>query len=121
VAGGGGIQPDRPVIGKGQTRLQVFLEYHGAFQAFATDYLRRNPGVKEDFEVTPRTLDEFQAFVAERQVLPAISEWSALRDWIRNRLKTEIFNQALGVEKGDEVEAQSDEVILAAIQELGAD
>ncbi len=121
VAGGGGIQPDRPVVAKGQTRLQVFLEYHGAFQAFATDYLRRNPGVKEDFEVTPRTLDEFQAFVAERQVLPAISEWSTLRDWIRNRLKTEIFNQALGVEKGDEVEAQSDEVILAAIQELGVE
>jgi carboxyl-terminal processing protease len=121
VAGGGGIQPDRPVVPKGQTRLQVFLEYHGAFQAFATDYLRRTPGIQEDFEVTPRTLDEFQAFVAERQVLPAISEWSALRDWIRNRLKTEIFNQALGVEKGDEVEAQSDEVILAAIRELEAD
>ncbi len=121
VVGGGGIQPDHPVLEKPPTRLQVFLEANGAFQAFATDFLRRSPRVREDFDVTPQTLDEFQAFVAERQVLPAPGEWSPLRDWLSNRLKTEIFNQALGVEKGDEVEAQRDEVILAAIRELGAD
>jgi len=33
-------------------------------------------------------------------------------------LKQEIFNQALGVAKGDEVEAQRDPVVQAAIQKL---
>jgi hypothetical protein len=36
-----------------------------------------------------------------------------------NRLKTEIFNQAFGVEKGDEVEAQRDPVILKALEIVG--
>ncbi len=49
-----------------------------------------------------------------------MAEWSEVRDWITNRLKTEIFNQALGVEKGDEVEAQRDAVILAALKALNA-
>ena len=38
------------------------------------------------------------------------------RDFIQNRLKTEIFNQALGVEKGDQVEAQRDPQILKALE-----
>ena len=38
---------------------------------------------------------------------------------VRNRVKTEIFNQAFGVEKGDEVEAQRDPVILKAIEVIG--
>ena len=44
-----------------------------------------------------------------------MAEWSAEREFIENRLKTEIFNQALGVEKGDEVEAHRDPVILKAL------
>ena len=40
-------------------------------------------------------------------------------DFIRNRLKTEIFNQAFGVEKGDEVEAQRDVQILKALEAIG--
>ena len=35
---------------------------------------------------------------------------------IRNRLKTEIFNQTLGVAKGDEVEAQRDPQIQRAVE-----
>jgi len=34
-------------------------------------------------------------------------------------LKTEIFNQAFGVEKGDEVEAQRDVQILKALEAIG--
>ena len=41
------------------------------------------------------------------------------RDFIANRLKTEIFNQALGVEKGDEVEAQRDPQISKALEIMG--
>ena len=60
-------------------------------------------------------LDQFKAYLSERGIQPGVSEWSAERDFVENRLKTEIFNQALGVEKGDEVEAQRDPVILKAV------
>jgi hypothetical protein len=44
-----------------------------------------------------------------------------VRSWIANRLKTEILNQAFGVVKGDEVEAQRDASILAALQAMGVE
>ena len=40
------------------------------------------------------------------------------RDFIQSRLKTEIYNFALGVEKGDEVQAKSDVQIQKALQAI---
>jgi carboxyl-terminal processing protease len=118
VQGGGGIQPDYLVQETPLTRLQTFLEASGAFTTFATEYLRTHAGVSESFDVTPAVLDEFQAFLAGHRVLPGVAEWTEVRNWISNRLKTEIFNQAFGVAQGDEVEAQRDEVILTALKAL---
>jgi hypothetical protein len=49
-----------------------------------------------------------------------VAEISLEQDFMKNRLKTEIFNQAFGVEKGDEVEAQRDPVILKALEVVGS-
>ena len=119
VTGGGGIQPDAVVYPPAMNRLRAALDATGSFTSFATEYLRTH-AVDQDFEVTPRILDEFQVFVGERGIQPAVGEWSSEREFVRNRIKTEIFNQAFGVEKGDEVEAQRDPVILKAVELLGS-
>jgi carboxyl-terminal processing protease len=119
VTGGGGIQPDFVVLPPPMSRLRAALDASGAFTSFATEYLRDNK-VTDEFEVTPQLVDRFQAWASARGIQPGVSEWSAERDWVRNRLKTEIFNQAFGVAKGDEVEAQRDPVILKALDVLGS-
>ena len=121
VKGGGGIQPDYLAQQKPFTRLQVFLDASASFTTFATEYIRKHPGISESFEVTPQVLDEFQGFLSSKKVLPGVAEWSEVRGWTINRLKTEIFNQALGVEKGDEVEAQFDPAILTALRALAVE
>jgi carboxyl-terminal processing protease len=121
VRGGGGIQPDYLVQEKPLTRFQMFLEASAAFTNFATQYLRLHGAPPENFEVTAQVLDEFQAFLAGRKVLPSLTEWTEARNWISNRVKTEIFNQAFGVDKGDEIEAQRDAAILAALKALDLD
>jgi hypothetical protein len=45
-----------------------------------------------------------------------VREWLGERDFIRLRLKGEIYNLALGVEKGDEVDAQLDQQIQKALE-----
>jgi carboxyl-terminal processing protease len=117
VTGGGGIVPDYVIQPPAITRLRAVLEASGSFTNFATDYVGSHK-ITEDFEVTPAMLDDFQVFLSQRQIQPRVSEWSAERDFISNRLKTEIFNQALGVAKGDEVEAQRDPQILKAMEVL---
>jgi len=119
VTGGGGIQPDIEVPAATVDRLEMVLDASGMFTEFATDYLQRNK-VTEEFDATSEVLDEFRSFAAARRVQPGVAEWSADREFILNRIKTEIFNQAFGVEKGDEVEAQRDPAILKALEVMGS-
>ena len=100
-------------------RLRAVLDASGSFTNFATEYLHDHK-ITPDFEVTPQVLDEFQVFLAERNIQPSVGEMSLEQDFMKNRLKTEIFNQAFGVEKGDEVEAQRDPVILKALEVVGS-
>jgi carboxyl-terminal processing protease len=124
VTGGGGIQPDLAISPEQQTRLRIALDASGVITSFATEFLQRHAGksdaIQADFEVTPAILEEFQVYASERDIQPRVAEWAVERGWVQNRLKQEIFNQALGVAKGDEVEAQRDPVVRAAIEHLVA-
>jgi carboxyl-terminal processing protease len=118
VTGGGGIQPDYVVYPEAMNRLRAVMDGSGSFTNFATEYLRQNK-LDGDFEVTGQILDRFQSFLAARGIQPGLKEWSAEHEFVVNRLKTELFNQAFGVEKGDQVEAQRDPLILKALELLG--
>jgi carboxyl-terminal processing protease len=119
LQGGGGIIPDILVDPPSYSRLRTAIEASGAFPTFATEFIRGNK-IDEKFEVTAKILDQFQAWLYERRIQPGFAEWSRDSDDIRGRLKTEIFNQALGVEKGDEIDAQRDVVIQRAVDTLAA-
>jgi carboxyl-terminal processing protease len=119
VTGGGGIRPDFVILPPAMSRLRAVMDASGSFTNFATEYLRSHK-IGTDFEVTPQILAEFQVFLSERRIQPGVSEFSLEQDFMTNRLKTEIFNQAFGVEKGDEVEAQRDPVIQKAMEVVGS-
>jgi carboxyl-terminal processing protease len=119
VTGGGGIQPDYVVYLPSSNRLRQALDASGSFTNFATDFLHANK-IGQDFEVTPQLLDQFQVYLSAHEIRPGVAEWSIEQAFIVNRLKTEIFNQAFGVEKGDEVEAQRDPVIQKALEVIGS-
>jgi len=119
VTGGGGIRPDIVVEPPLTNRLRHVLDASASFTNFATEFLRTHK-IDEEFEVTGELLDQFRVFLSDREIRPGLAEWLAEREFVSNRLKTEIFNQAFGVEKGDEVEAQRDPVILKALETLGS-
>ena len=119
VKGGGGIQPDYEVHPEAPTRLRAVLDASASFTTFAIDYVKAHPDIPKDFEVSAALLGEFQLFLSERDIQPGVSDLSREREFIQNRLKAEIFNQAFGVEKGDEVEAQRDAQILKALEVIG--
>ena len=117
VQGGGGITPDQVVYPAVPSRLRAALEASGSFVSFATEYLAAEK-VDAAFDVTPALLDRFQAWLAERKIQPSFGEWARERDFVQLRLKAEIFNQALGVDKGDEVDALQDPQIQKALEAL---
>jgi carboxyl-terminal processing protease len=117
VAGGGGIQPDTVVLPERLTQLRAALDASGMFTSFATGFLQAHK-IAETFDVTASLLEEFEVYAAEHNIQPGVAEWTQERGWVQSRLKEEIFNQALGVAKGDEVEAQRDPVVRAAVEKL---
>src|SRR5215469_357225 len=117
VTGGGGIRPDIVIAPEQPSRLRMVLEGSGIMTSFATEYSHDHK-IAESFSITPAVLEEFQVFAGQHQIQPSVSDWIRDRDWIQNRLKQEIFDQTLGVAKGDEVEAQRDPVVLAAVERL---
>jgi carboxyl-terminal processing protease len=119
VTGGGGIQPDVFVEPEPVTRLRMALDASATFTSYATSYIQKHQ-VTANFEVTPTDLEDFQVYASERNIQPSVSEWVQERAWVQSRMKQEILNQALGVAKGDEVEAQRDPVVQAAIEKLAA-
>ena len=119
VTGGGGIHPDFVVRPESMSRLHIALIASGSFTSFATQYLHDHK-VEQDFEVTPALIDEFVAFAATVGIQPGPAEWASQGEYLRNRIKTEIFNQAFGVERGDQVELQRDPPIVKALELLGS-
>ncbi len=119
VTGGGGIKPDFIVQPEGYTRLRMALMASGAFTSFATQYLGDHK-VDGDFEVSPSLVDQFIVFAEAAGIQPSAAEWATQDSFLRNRIKTDIFNQALGVERGEQVELQRDPLILKALEILGS-
>lgn len=118
VTGGGGIQPDIRVGPTALTRLESVLDGSGVVTSFATQYLSHHSPLPNTFRVTPEVLDEFRVYLAARQIQPNVSEWSQDRSWIVDRLEEDIVTQARGVDKGDEISAQHDPQILAAMRAM---
>jgi len=119
VTGGGGIRPDFVVLPPAMNRLRAVLDASASFTNFATEYLRKNK-VTPDFDITPDVMRQFQLFLSERGIQPGVADLTVEQSFMSVRLKTEIFNQAFGVEKGDEVEAQRDPVIQKALEIVGS-
>jgi len=119
VPGGGGIQPDILVPPETPNRLRLALDASGVLTGYATDYTQKHK-LTEPFEVTGTILDDFQLYCSERNIQPSVAEWLENRDWIQDRLRVEIYNQAFGVARGDEVEAQADPQVKAAVAAIGA-
>jgi carboxyl-terminal processing protease len=117
VLGGGGIQPDFLVEPESVNRLRVALDATGTVTNFATEYLSKHK-VDETFQTTPAILDDFQVFASQRSIQPSVPEWIREREWLQSRIRQEVLNQAVSVEKGDEAEAQRDPVVKAALARI---
>jgi carboxyl-terminal processing protease len=118
VTGGGGIQPDILVYPVSLNRLEGVLDASGAITSFATQYLSHHSPLPAHFEIAPDVLDDFKVFLASHQIQPNVSEWSNDLAWIGSRLKEEVVTQAQGVDKGDEIQAQRDPQVQAALKAI---
>ncbi|HTA45399.1 MAG TPA: S41 family peptidase [Bryobacteraceae bacterium] len=115
VPGGGGIVPDIEILPASMSRLQQVMEASGSFTSFAAEYLRDHK-IEEGWDLPSQAVDQFQAWLSERQIQPSLKEWTETSQFVEARLKNEIYNLAFGVAKGDEIAAKSDPQIQKALE-----
>ncbi|MBD3404466.1 PDZ domain-containing protein [candidate division GN15 bacterium] len=66
VYGGGGIVPDIDVDRETWKPIEINLERKSMFFDFAIEYVAEHPDVSTDFEVTDEVIEDFRAFLKER-------------------------------------------------------
>jgi carboxyl-terminal processing protease len=117
IPGGGGIVPDILSRGLLLTPLEQVLDASASFTTFAAEYIRDHK-IEDGWEVPPAMLDQFQLWLGAREIQPTLREWLACRDFVEWRLKEDVYNLALGVAKGDEIQAKYDPQVQQALESV---
>ncbi len=118
LAGGGGIIPDLDAQSWQLALWTRFLERNTVFVNFAQFYLTIRGSVNEEFEVTEAIMEQFNDYLRNVGIRVPADAWESDQQYLRMRIKNELFNLVFGLEKGDEVEVRNDPQVLKAQEVL---
>ena len=115
VYGGGGITPDVKVAVPKANKLQEELLRKYAFFNFAKHYSLSHK-IEKNFQVDDGVLREFRSFLNDQKIAYAEKDLTDNLDWVRSSIKTELFVGAFGQQQGLQVQAESDRMVLKALE-----
>src|SRR5438445_1846905 len=122
VTGGGGITPDiivtAPKLNKFQ---QLLLQSDALFPAetgvggFTRYYMGTKPAVGKEFEVDDNLMMAFRQFLAKKNVRYAEADFAENLEWVKRKIKQEVFMSAFGQQEGMKVLLEADPQVRAAV------
>jgi carboxyl-terminal processing protease len=123
VTGGGGIHPDLIVpeadlnhFQKTLLRANVFFPYENSVGGFTVHYLATRPVITKDFEVDEAVLSDFLQFVTAENISCPPAELAQNLDWVKRKIKQEIFLSTFGQQESLKVELEADPQVIASIE-----
>jgi len=118
VYGGGGITPDVKFETKA-TAVQAGLIRNYAFLNFAANYLAQHGrNLKKEFQPDDSTVAEFVAFLKKEDISYDQADFDKHIDWIKGKIREELFINAFDVDQGRKAEIEADQMIKEAIDNL---
>src|SRR5580700_2675377 len=115
VTGGGGITPDivvaAPKLNKFEEslfRADVFIPVETGVGGFTRHYLGSKPTITKQFEVDDAVMKSFRDYLAKHNVHYTEPELAENQDWIKRKIKQEIFMSAFGQQEGFKVLLEAD-------------
>ena len=123
VTGGGGITPDiavhEPELNHFQKmlfRADVLFPLENSVGGFTRHYLGTRPTVTKDFAVDDAVMAEFRKYLASENVRYTEPELAENLDWVKRKIKLEVFVSSFGQQEGFKVQLETDPQLLAAIE-----
>jgi carboxyl-terminal processing protease len=118
VYGGGGITPDVKFTEPKNTKFEDDLLQHYAFFNFAKHYIVDHK-IAKNFEIDDPVMQDFRKFLTDQKIQFTEADLVQANDWLKTRLKSEIFIDAFGQEEGLKVSAESDPEVVKALELMG--
>jgi carboxyl-terminal processing protease len=112
----GGIQPDVEIARPAGDPWTQFLNQRGLFTSFASEYLTTRGRIHEQFTPDENTLQLFRAFLTRQRIQSPDEFWNANQDYLKLRIRAELFNLVFGLERGDEIETRGDPQVQRAVE-----
>jgi carboxyl-terminal processing protease len=123
VTGGGGIAPDitvhEPELNHFQTvllRADVFYPFETSVGGFTRHYLGTRPAITKDFAADDAVLAEFRRFLTGQRVHYTEPEMAENLDWVKRKIKQEVFLSTFGQQEGFKVQLEADAQLLAGVE-----
>jgi len=108
VSGGGGIVPDVLLPARELDPWVTFLNQRGLITSFASQYLTLHGHVEKSFQPDANALEDLKDFLARQGIRTPEEFWIPDQEYLKLRIKTEVFNLVFGLAAGDEVEVMGD-------------
>src|SRR5437763_11927394 len=115
VTGGGGITPDIIVASPKYTKFaqelfrgDVFYPAEAGVGGFTRFYLGSRPTITHDFAVDEEVMHQFRNYLTKRNVRFSEAEISENQDWIKRKIKQEVFMSTFGMQDGFKVLLEAD-------------
>src|SRR5271154_339866 len=125
VTGGGGITPDIVVPLPKSTKFQdemyrqdVFFPGEQGVGGFTRSYLGTKPSVTHSFEVDDHIIKEFKDYLTKHNVKYSEAEYSENLDWVKRKIKQEVFMSAYGTQEGFKVLLEADPQVQKAVESI---
>src|SRR5437868_218233 len=125
VTGGGGITPDINVAAPKLTKFQealirsdVFFPAETGAGGFTRFYLGTRPTITKDFEVTDVVMKDLREYMAKKNVHYTEPELTENLDWVKRKIKQEVFLSVFGQQEGFKVELEADPQVQKAVDAI---
>jgi carboxyl-terminal processing protease len=125
VFGGGGIAPDILVPATKYTRFQetvlrsdVFFPFEAGVGGFTRYFLGTKPTITKQFEVDDAVMADVRAYLGKHDIHYTEPEIAENLDWIKRKIKSEVFLSTFGLPESYKVQLESDPQVQKAIESI---
>ncbi len=125
VTGGGGITPDIIVPAPKLTKFEqllyrgdVFFPAETGVGGFTRYYLGTKPAITKEFEADDNVMRVFREYLSKHNVRYTEPEIAEDRDWIKRKIKQEVFMSAFNQQEGFKVLLEADPQVQKAVEAI---
>jgi len=125
VTGGGGITPDIVVSAPKLTKFEqelfradVFYPAEAGVGGFTRYYLGTRPTITREFTADDEVMHQFRNYLNNHNVRFSEAEIAENQDWIKRKIKQEVFMSTFGMQEGFKVLLEADPQVQKGVEAI---